>query len=186
MYNKYSQFPEFFTLFSDFIIIKTKRKKPLPIVLILSPTRELALQCDSIIESLSTKFYWNHCCIYGGNKREDQIQKLKNRPEIVISTPGRLIDFIDNGLINLNKISYLVIDEADRMLDKGFVGILILVGIGILGILGLLLIFGVVMTVVLTFKKKKNKSKGYKFKFNTLKNGSDIGSGKTIQEQLAE
>lgn len=74
----------------------------------------------------------------------------------------------------------------ERNLEKGFIGILILAGIGILILLGVLLIVGVIMTVVLTFKKKKNKSKGYKFKFNTLKNGSDTGSGKTIQEQLAE
>ncbi len=85
-----------------------------------------------------------------------------------------------------------VLDEStqpnfvERMLERGFVGILILVGIGILLILGVFLVVGVVMTVVLTFKKKKNKSKGYKFKFNTLKNGKEIGSGKTIQEQLAE
>ena len=85
-----------------------------------------------------------------------------------------------------------VLDEStqpnffERTLEKGFVGILILAGLGVLGILGLCLVFGVIMTVVLTFKKKKNKSKGYKFKFNTLKKGSDTGSGKTIQEQLAE
>ena len=85
-----------------------------------------------------------------------------------------------------------VLDEStqpnffERTLEKGFVGILILAGLGVLGILGLCLVFGVIMTVLLTFKKKKNKSKGYKFKFNTLKKGSDTGSGKTIQEQLAE
>ena len=74
----------------------------------------------------------------------------------------------------------------ERILEKGFIGILILVGLAILALMGVLLIVGVVMTIVLTFKKKKNKSKGYKFKFNTLKNGSDTGSGKTIQEELAE
>lgn len=85
-----------------------------------------------------------------------------------------------------------VLDEStepnfiERILEKGFIGYLMLAGLGILCLLGVLLIVGVVMTIVLTFKKKKNKSKGYKFKFNTLKNGSDTGSGKTIQEELAE
>ena len=74
-----------------------------------------------------------------------------------------------------------VLDKSEEKLPVGII-IAIIVG----GVLGLLLLVGVAMTVIFTFKKKKNKSRGYKFKFNTLKNGSDTGSGKSIQEELAE
>eukprot|EP00397_Hematodinium_sp_SG-2012_P032646 GEMP01034779.1.p1 GENE.GEMP01034779.1~~GEMP01034779.1.p1 ORF type:complete len:518 (+),score=110.45 GEMP01034779.1:228-1781(+) len=91
-----------------------------PIVLVLAPTRELAVQikeeCDKFGKSSKIK---NTCC-YGGVPKSDQGRDLRDGVEIVIATPGRLIDFLDNGATNLRRVTYLVLDEADRMLDMGF------------------------------------------------------------------
>merc|ERR1719291_401044 len=91
-----------------------------PIVLVMAPTRELANQikeeCDRFGKSSKIK---NTCC-YGGMPRRAQQSDLREGVEIVIATPGRLIDFLDNGDTNLKRVTYLVLDEADRMLDMGF------------------------------------------------------------------
>lgn len=60
-------------------------------------------------------------CIYGGAEKYPQKKDLRSGCELVIATPGRLIDFLDSGDTNLKRVSYLVIDEADRMLDMGFI-----------------------------------------------------------------
>lgn len=59
-------------------------------------------------------------CVYGGGDRSGQIANVKNGVEIIIATPGRLNDLVNNNIINVNSITYLVLDEADRMLDMGF------------------------------------------------------------------
>merc|ERR1719217_1916204 len=91
-----------------------------PIVLVMAPTRELANQikeeCDRFGKSSKIK---NTCC-YGGAPRRAQQQDLRDGVEIVIATPGRLIDFLDRGDTNLKRLTYLVLDKADRMLDMGF------------------------------------------------------------------
>ncbi|GJM92119.1 hypothetical protein PR202_ga08550 [Eleusine coracana subsp. coracana] len=91
-----------------------------PIVLILAPTRELAVQ----IQEESTKFgsfsRTRSTCIYGGAPKGPQIRDLRRGVEIVIATPGRLIDMLEAGHTNLRRVTYLVLDEADRMLDMGF------------------------------------------------------------------
>jgi ATP-dependent RNA helicase DDX5/DBP2 len=91
-----------------------------PIVLVLAPTRELACQirdeCAKFGSSSKIKF----TCIYGGMPKGEQARDLKNGVEIVIATPGRLIDFLESGTTNLRRVTYLVFDEADRMLDMGF------------------------------------------------------------------
>jgi len=89
-----------------------------PIAIIIAPTRELACQ----IEGEVAKFARNtrHCCVYGGAKKFPQVRKLKQGVEIVIATPGRLIDFLENNATNFKRVTYVVIDEADRMLDMGF------------------------------------------------------------------
>jgi ATP-dependent RNA helicase DDX5/DBP2 len=91
-----------------------------PIVLILAPTRELAVQ----IQEESTKFgsfsRTRSTCIYGGTPKGPQIRDLRRGVEIVIATPGRLIDMLESGHTNLRRVTYLVLDEADRMLDMGF------------------------------------------------------------------
>ncbi len=59
-------------------------------------------------------------CVYGGAPKGPQIRDLRNGVEIVIATPGRLIDMLDSRVTNLRRVTYLVLDEADRMLDMGF------------------------------------------------------------------
>jgi len=91
-----------------------------PIALVLAPTRELAVQikeeCDKFGKSSKIK---NTCC-YGGVPKSEQARDLRDGVEIVIATPGRLIDFLDQQSTNLKRVTYLVLDEADRMLDMGF------------------------------------------------------------------
>ncbi|XP_039994859.1 probable ATP-dependent RNA helicase DDX43 isoform X2 [Xiphias gladius] len=90
-----------------------------PGMLVLTPTRELALQIESECNKYRYKGY-KSICIYGGGDRRDQINLVKGGVDIVIATPGRLNDLQMNELINLHSITYLVLDEADRMLDMGF------------------------------------------------------------------
>ena len=88
-----------------------------PIVLVLAPTRELAVQikeeCDKFGKSSDIK----NTVVYGGVPKGRQIRELSQGVEIVIATPGRLIDHLDAGNTNLKRVTYLVLDEADRMLD---------------------------------------------------------------------
>ncbi|KAM4607409.1 putative ATP-dependent RNA helicase DDX43 [Polymixia lowei] len=90
-----------------------------PGMLVLTPTRELALQIEAECNKYSYKGY-KSICIYGGGDRRAQINLVKGGVDIVIATPGRLNDLQMNELINLRSITYLVLDEADRMLDMGF------------------------------------------------------------------
>ncbi|KAM8859338.1 putative ATP-dependent RNA helicase DDX43 isoform 2-T2 [Spinachia spinachia] len=90
-----------------------------PGVLVLTPTRELALQIETECSKYRYKGY-KSVCIYGGGDRRAQIGLVKAGVDIVIATPGRLNDLQMNELINLQSITYLVLDEADRMLDMGF------------------------------------------------------------------
>ncbi|ELU06438.1 hypothetical protein CAPTEDRAFT_182934 [Capitella teleta] len=90
-----------------------------PTVLVLSPTRELALQIESEVNKYSYKNI-KCCCVYGGASRREQITKVKSGVEIVVATPGRLNDLINANVLSLKNCSYLVLDEADRMLDMGF------------------------------------------------------------------
>ncbi|KAM7408376.1 hypothetical protein PAMA_002206 [Pampus argenteus] len=90
-----------------------------PGMLVLTPTRELALQIETECKKYRYKGY-KSICIYGGGDRKGQIRLVKDGVDIVIATPGRLNDLQMNELINLRSITYLVLDEADRMLDMGF------------------------------------------------------------------
>lgn len=91
-----------------------------PIVVVLAPTRELVLQITEVAEKYS-KFYGMRCAsIYGGVSSYHQKNKLREGVEILIATPGRLIDLKDQGYIPLERTTFLVLDEADRMLDMGF------------------------------------------------------------------
>lgn len=93
-----------------------------PIVLVLAPTRELAQQIQTVARDfgLSTKPLIRNTCIFGGSAKGPQVRDLERGVEIVIATPGRLIDFLERGVTNLRRCTYLVLDEADRMLDMGF------------------------------------------------------------------
>lgn len=89
-----------------------------PIALVLAPTRELAQQIQSVAKMFSSSI--RNTCIFGGTPKGPQAHDLQNGVEIVIATPGRLIDFLERGSTNLKRVTYLVLDEADRMLDMGF------------------------------------------------------------------
>lgn len=114
-----------------------------PIVLVLAPTRELAQQIQSVAKEFGSfvKPMSRHTCIFGGSPKGPQIRDLERGVEgklsdsftspthfthflcsilVVIATPGRLIDFMERGVTNLRRVTYLVLDEADRMLDMGF------------------------------------------------------------------
>jgi len=91
-----------------------------PIVLVLAPTRELAQQIEQVEADFGRSSKIKHTCIFGGAPKGPQIRDLENGVEICIATPGRLIDFLEMGKTNLRRCTYLVLDEADRMLDMGF------------------------------------------------------------------
>ena len=91
-----------------------------PLILIILPTRELALQTYDESLKLLYKTYINTVVVYGGEKSHNQMHELNNGCDILIGTPGRLIDFLEKGFIDLSDIKYLVIDEADKLLDMGF------------------------------------------------------------------
>ncbi len=86
--------------------------------IIISPTRELAHQISDVITSLSTKF--EPACIIGGESMNGQYRALDNDPRIVVGTPGRILDMIQQKRINLSAAQYFVLDEADEMLSMGF------------------------------------------------------------------
>lgn len=89
--------------------------------LILTPTRELAIQINDNFTSYGKHLKLKHTAIYGGVSSFHQIKVLRNGIDILIATPGRLLDLIQQGHINLSSLEIFVLDEADRMLDMGFV-----------------------------------------------------------------
>jgi ATP-dependent RNA helicase RhlE len=91
-----------------------------PQALILAPTRELALQILGTIETLGRRSGIGATVIVGGADMQAQVRGLRQGPEILVATPGRLLDHMWSGTINLALIQILVLDEADRMLDMGF------------------------------------------------------------------
>ncbi|KAK9383099.1 P-loop containing nucleoside triphosphate hydrolase protein [Kockiozyma suomiensis] len=88
-------------------------------VLIISPTRELAMQIHDNLDDLGKAVGIKSVCVYGGVPKDQQRRDLKGA-SVVVATPGRLIDLVNDGDIDLSQITYLVLDEADRMLEKGF------------------------------------------------------------------
>ena len=92
-----------------------------PQALILAPTRELALQISNEIRSLTTNRYPRITAVYGGASIGLQLRNLERGTEIVVGTPGRVQDHIDRGSLDLSDIKYLILDEADEMLDMGFI-----------------------------------------------------------------
>ncbi|KAJ8955955.1 hypothetical protein NQ314_006804 [Rhamnusium bicolor] len=91
-----------------------------PIALILAPTRELAQQIQKVANDFGSSTHIRNTCIFGGAPKGPQARDLERGVEICIATPGRLIDFLEKGTTNLERCTYLVLDEADRMLDMGF------------------------------------------------------------------
>lgn len=89
--------------------------------LILTPTRELAIQIDECFNDYSKHTDLRHTVIFGGVNQKPQVDKLKSGTDILIATPGRLLDLISQRHITLKHIRHFVLDEADRMLDMGFI-----------------------------------------------------------------
>lgn len=88
--------------------------------LVVLPTRELALQVDEVLHKVGKQFGLRTAVLIGGASMGNQIQSLKKDPHVIVATPGRLNDHLQQKIVSLSKISILVLDEADRMLDMGF------------------------------------------------------------------
>ncbi|MDB4533375.1 DEAD/DEAH box helicase [Vicingaceae bacterium] len=99
--------------------VQTPQKRPIR-ALVLTPTRELAAQIQENVREYSTFLKIKSTVIFGGVKQGPQVNTLRSGVDILIATPGRLLDLVDQGLLSLRDIEILVLDEADRMLDMGF------------------------------------------------------------------
>ena len=98
-------------------------RRPLgePTLLVLAPTRELAQQIHAEARKYAAVCRLNVGCFYGGSSKFHQIKDLRRAPiDIAIATPGRCNDLIESQILNVSNVNYLVLDEADRMLDMGF------------------------------------------------------------------
>lgn len=100
------------------------KKRPIsgkPLVLILAPTRELAAQIGDSIAKYGKHTPTTHTVIFGGVGQHPQVKAVRRGVHVLVATPGRLIDLMNQGLINLSAVEIFVLDEADRMLDMGFI-----------------------------------------------------------------
>ncbi|MDR0927082.1 MAG: DEAD/DEAH box helicase [Ignavibacteria bacterium] len=100
---------------------KTTGHTPHIKALVLTPTRELAIQIDESFAAYGRHTAVRHTVIFGGVGQKPQTDALKRGVDVLIATPGRLLDLINQGFIQLNTLEYFVLDEADRMLDMGFI-----------------------------------------------------------------
>ncbi|KAJ1975335.1 ATP-dependent RNA helicase ded1 [Dimargaris xerosporica] len=94
--------------------------KAFPIALVLAPTRELASQINDECRKFSYRSWTRPCVVYGGADIGQQIRQLDRGCDILIATPGRLVDLLERGRVSLAAVHFFVLDEADRMLDMGF------------------------------------------------------------------
>lgn len=110
-----------FTLPMLEILSQTKQPKRRPVrALVLTPTRELAAQVSDNVKSYGEFLHLESTVIFGGVNQNPQVRALRNGVDILIATPGRLLDLFNQGHLTLSQIEILVLDEADRMLDMGF------------------------------------------------------------------
>src|SRR6185295_5125082 len=89
--------------------------------LVLTPTRELAQQVEASFKAYGRHLPMRTACVVGGVSSDSQIRALRNKPAILVATPGRLLDLFDQRELDLDRVEFLVLDEADRMLDMGFI-----------------------------------------------------------------
>lgn len=102
-------------------ILELLKQKPGKVCLVMVPTRELAIQVEEFCKKLSSKaFPIRTASILGGDSYGRQMACLRLKPEVIVATPGRLVDHLDRKTIQLNNLGFLVFDEADRMFDMGF------------------------------------------------------------------
>jgi ATP-dependent RNA helicase DBP3 len=99
-----------------------KNKTAYARAVVVSPTRELAMQTHAAMSSLASLVGLSTVCLYGGTSKDDQRTLLRKNSgaDIIVATPGRLKDFLSEGCVSLSDVRFAVLDEADRMLDKGF------------------------------------------------------------------
>jgi ATP-dependent RNA helicase RhlE len=98
-----------------------RQKRRFPRALVLVPTRELAAQVSEQMNNFARRLSLRSTMIYGGVTIQAQVERLQRGVDIVVATPGRLLDHAERGTVNLSRIEFLVLDEADRMLDLGFI-----------------------------------------------------------------
>lgn len=98
-----------------------KRKEARPVALLLAPTRELSQQIYTEVRKFAHQTGIRSSVVYGGADPRDQSRALSQGCDVLVATPGRLLDFIGRGRIDLSSVKYVVIDEGDRMLDMGFI-----------------------------------------------------------------
>ena len=105
------------------VIAKPERPRTInyPRAIILAPTRELAIQIHKDALLLSKRLNLSFALVYGGTDYQKQLAKVKANVDIIIGTPGRIIDFYKQNVFTLNHIEVMVLDEADRMFDLGFI-----------------------------------------------------------------
>src|SRR5436190_9362332 len=103
------------------LLEKGRARARMPRTLVLEPTRELAAQVQGAFESLGRNHRLTVALLIGGVSFDDQAVKIDRGADVVIATPGRLLDHFERGKLLLNGVELLVIDEADRMLDMGFI-----------------------------------------------------------------
>jgi ATP-dependent RNA helicase DeaD len=101
-------------------LMKVQKGKKFPQVLILAPTRELAIQISDELENFGRNLKVKRAILCGGMSYRNQLDNLRKNPEIIIGTPGRVIDMLERGALNLEDLGQLVLDEADEMLNMGF------------------------------------------------------------------
>jgi len=95
---------------------------PFPQVLVLTPTRELAIQVAEAFQAFARHLHGFHVCpIYGGQRYSFQFNQLRRGPQVIVGTPGRILDHLDRGTLDLDGLRTLILDEADEMLRMGFV-----------------------------------------------------------------
>src|SRR5262245_21597003 len=94
--------------------------EPGPQAVVMAPTRELVVQVTEEARKLAPSRHFRCLAIYGGQRMRQQLQELKKGVDLVVGTPGRILDHLGRGTLILNRIRYAVLDEADRMLDIGF------------------------------------------------------------------
>jgi ATP-dependent RNA helicase RhlE len=92
-----------------------------PRTLVLAPTRELAAQIDESFATYGSFMRFRHAVIFGGVSQGAQVRALSNGVDVLVATPGRLLDLMNQGHVRLNNLEFLVLDEVDRMLDMGFI-----------------------------------------------------------------
>ena len=110
-----------FTLPMIEMLARGRSKARMPRALVLEPTRELADQVSESFDKYSKYSKLSHALLIGGVSMDEQTKKLDRGVDVLIATPGRLLDHFERGRLMLSQVNILVIDEADRMLDMGFI-----------------------------------------------------------------